>query len=134
MIMNYLFLAIQQSPEDLNFGMMFLRMVLFLGLILILIYVVLKKVLPLLIRSQGLRSRTVKILERVPLDQRRSLLVVEVQEKVYLIGSAEGQINVLMELDRDKLASQVTTGQKASSFEDILKKTLLKSKSKESTE
>ena len=120
----YLLAAAEAVPvEPIDFGMLILRMLIFLGLILLLIYVVLRKGLPLLMQAQGLRNRTVKILERVPVDQKRSLLVVEVQERVYLLGSAEGQINVLMELDREKLPMHPAPAEKPGRFEEILKKT-----------
>jgi flagellar protein FliO/FliZ len=117
------------SGEEINFGMLFVRMVLFLLLVLGLIYVLLRKVLPMVIQAPGFGNRTVKILERVPLDQKRSLLVVEVQEKVYLIGAAEGQINVLMELDREKITAQVASSQKPPTFQEVLKKTFSRQKS-----
>lgn len=129
--MNYIFLvaALQQAPEDINFGMLILRMLIFLALVIALIYFLLRKVLPSLMRMTAFKNPTIRILERVPLDQRRSMLVIEVQEKVYLVGSAEGQINILMELDRDKLPAKPALGQKSSrGFEEILKKTLLKTK------
>ena len=119
----FLLVAAQaQPPEDLDFGMLILRMLIFLGIVLALIYIVLRKGLPLLMQAQGFKNRTIKILERVPVDQKRTLLVVEVQERVYLMGSAEGQINVLMELDRDKMDLRTAPGEK-SRFEAILSKT-----------
>lgn len=128
----FLFLAAQAGPpEDLNFGMLALRMFFFLGIVLILIYFVLRKVLPMMIHAPGFRNRTVRILERVAVDQKRSLLVVEVQEKVFLLGSAEGQINVLMELDKDKMHVQAATGNKTSTFDDVLKKSFFKPKLQE---
>lgn len=114
------YLLTVQPPPELNFGMMFLRMLIFLGLVLVLIYFVLRKGLPLLMQTQGFRNKTIKIMERVPIDQKRSLLVVEIQGKVYLLGSAEGQINLLMELDRDKLAKEPETVKR--NFADVLKK------------
>lgn len=119
----FLLIAAQpQAPEDLDFGMLIFRMLIFLGIVLAIIYVVLRKGLPLLMQAQGFKNRTIKILERVPVDQKRTLLVVEVQERVYLLGSAEGQINVLMELDRDKMDLRTAPGEK-SRFEAILNKT-----------
>lgn len=129
--MNYIFLVavLQQAPEEINFGMLILRMLIFLALVIALIYFVLRKVLPSLMRMTAFKNQTIRILERVPLDQRRSMLVIEVQEKVYLVGSAEGQINILMELDREKLPAKPAFGQKSPrGFEEILKKTLLKTK------
>jgi flagellar protein FliO/FliZ len=122
--MNLFLLAVDsQPPEGVDFGMLMIRMLIFLGVVIALIYIVLRKGLPLLMQAQGFRNRTVKILERVPVDQKRTLLVVEVQDRVYLLGSAEGQINVLMELDRDKMNLQSVPGEK-SKFEQILKKTV----------
>lgn len=120
-----LFSAYQEMPaEEINFGMLILRMFLFLGLILILIYFVLKKLLPFLIKNAGVRNKVVKIVERIPLDPKKSLLVIEVQERTYLIGSTEGQINVLMELDRDKLDLKPPAAPTASNFDNVLKKVL----------
>lgn len=118
------------TPDDINFGALFLRMLIFLGLTILLIVFLLKKVLPLLVPgTQRLSTKTIRVLERVPIDQRKSLLIVEVQEKTYLLGSAEGQINVLMELDREKIISQEANVSKQTSFSDILRKTLSKQKS-----
>jgi flagellar biosynthetic protein FliO len=127
-----LLLAAQAAPpEDLNFGMLALRMFFFLGIVLILIYFVLRKVLPLLVQAPAFRNRTIRILERMPVDQKRSLLVVEIQERVFLLGSAEGQINVLMELDKDKMNVQPATGNKSKVFDDVLKKAFFKPKLQE---
>ena len=109
-------LGLQETPlPELNFGWLMLRMLIFLALVLVLIYFVLRKVLPMLMQTPHTQNRAVKIIDRVPIDQKRSLLVVEVQDRIYLLGSAEGQINVLMELDRDKIQF-ATTERKASSF------------------
>ena len=128
--MNGFFMIAQEvtGPEEINFGMLFLRMVIFLALVLLLIYILLRKVLPMIMRAPGYANRTIRILERVPLDPKRSLLVVEVQDKVYLIGAAEGQINVMMELDREKMTAPTAAPQRRPTFQEILKKTFSKSK------
>lgn len=124
------FLLVQQDPAvDINFGMLALRMFIFLGLVLVLIYLVLRKFLPMLMQPGSMHNRAIKILERVPIDQKRSLLIVEIQEKAYLLGSAEGQVNVLMELDREKLSVKPAADpQKPQGFESILKRTFHKAK------
>lgn len=123
-----LFLAMQEPApvEEINFGMLIVKMIFFLGIVVALIYVILKKLMPLLIHGAGFRPRSLKILERLPVDQRRSLLVVEVQDKVYLMGSAEGQINVLMELDSEKLHRPISGTETSSGFEQVLKKAFLR--------
>jgi flagellar biosynthetic protein FliO len=125
--MHYFTLVAQTDmPQELDFGMMIVRMLIFLGIVLILIYFVLKKGLPLLVNPSAYGARAVKILERIPVDQKRNLLVVEVQEKVYLLGSAEGQVNVLMELDAEKIKTQQVAAK--GKFENVLKKTFLHKK------
>jgi len=129
--MIFLLQAAQQlnSPEDINFGALFLRMLVFLALTVLLIVFLLKKVLPLVVPgAQHNRTKSIRVLERVPIDQRKSLLVVEIQEKIYLIGSAEGQINILMELDREKVLMPENIDAKPSSFAEVLKKTLSRTK------
>ena len=130
--MNVLLLALQEAPvEEINFGMLIVRMLIFLGLVILLIWVFLRKVLPMISQMPSLRNRNVKILERLPLDGKRSLIVVEVQERVYLLGSAEGQINVLMELDREKMnrGLQVTPG--PVSFDSVFKRMFSRSRPSE---
>ena len=129
--MIFLLQVVQTTPEDINFGALLLRMVVFLGLTVLLIIFLLRKVLPLVIpgAQRQHHTKTIKLLERVPIDQRKSLLVVEIQEKYYLIGSAEGQINILMELDREKiLREDASIAKPAPSFSEILKKTLSREK------
>lgn len=129
--MNVFLLALQESPvEEINFGMLILRMFIFLALVIALIWLLLRKFLPMIAQSPAFRNRNVKIIERVPLDTKRSLLVVEVQERVYLLGSAEGQINVLMELDRQKMNSAVTPAPSVS-FDQVWKRMFMKSRSSE---
>jgi flagellar protein FliO/FliZ len=126
--MNPIFLAVPETPsEEINFGMLILKMIFFLGVVVALIYIILQRVLPLLIHGASFRARSIRILERVPVDQKRSLLVVEIQDKVYLMGSAEGQINILMELDREKLGLKTATEDGSSSrFDQVLKKAFLR--------
>jgi flagellar biosynthetic protein FliO len=130
--MIFLLQAAQQiaAPEEINFGALMLRMVIFLGLILLIIFVVLKKVLPAVLPGIRYRTKNIHILERVPIDQRKSLIIAEIQEKIYLLGCSDGQINILTELDREKLqVSQEPSNQKSLSFSEILKRTLSKEKS-----
>ena len=42
----------------------------------------------------------VKVIDRTPLDQRRSLFVVEVTGRWLLLGSSEGGVQLISELDR----------------------------------
>ena len=130
--MIFLLEAAQQinGPEEINFGALIVRMLIFLGLILLIIFLLLKRVLPLLVPSAQSRTKSIRILERVQIDQRKSLIIAEIQEKVYLLGSSDGQINILLELDREKILAQSPIApSKPLSFSDILKRTLSREKS-----
>jgi flagellar protein FliO/FliZ len=110
--------------------MLLLRTFFFLALVCLLIYFLLRKVLPRVVQMPGIRNRTVKIIERLPLDQKKSLVVVEIQDKAFLLGCSENSINILMELDREKIEIKppVAAGG-AGSFDSVLKKIAFRSKS-----
>ncbi len=118
-----------QPPEEIDFGMLLLRTFFFLGLVCLLIYFLLRKVLPRIIQMPGIRNRTVKIIERLPLDQKKSLVVVEIQDKAFLLGCSENSINILMELDREKMETKPPAAAGSSgSFDSVLKKIAFRSK------
>jgi flagellar biosynthetic protein FliO len=130
--MIFLLQAAQQitGPEEINFGALMLRMIIFLGLTLVIIFFVLKRVLPAVMPAARYKTKNIHILERVPLDQRKSLIIAEIQERIYLLGCSDGQINILTELDREKLQAQVDpSSSKSVTFSEILKRTLSKEKS-----
>lgn len=118
-----------QPPEEIDFGMLLLRTFFFLALVCLLIYFVLRKVLPHLVQVPGIRNRNIKIIERLPLDQKKSLLVVEVQDKAYLLGCSENSINILMELDREKMEVKPPVASGTGGFDSVLKKIAFRSKS-----
>ncbi len=69
----------------------------------------------------GLGGGRVRVLERVPLDPRRSLYLVQVGEKVLLIGGGDGAApTVLTELDPADLPPEPE--RRAASFADVLKR------------
>jgi flagellar protein FliO/FliZ len=118
-----------QPPEEIDFSMLLLRTFFFLGLVCLLIYFLLRKVLPRVAQLPGVRNRTLKIIERLPLDQKKSLVVVEIQDKAFLIGCSENSVNILMELDREKLEVKPPVQPPAVSFDSVLKKISFRSKS-----
>ena len=120
-----------QPPEEIDFSMLLLRTFFFLALVCLLIYFLLRKVLPRIVQLPGLHNRTVKIIERLPLDQKKSLVVVEIQDKAFLLGCSENSINILMELDREKMEIKppVAAAGGSSGFDSVLKKIAFRSKS-----
>ncbi|MFH1436211.1 MAG: flagellar biosynthetic protein FliO [Pseudomonadota bacterium] len=72
--------------------------------------------------SFGLKGRNIKVLETMPLGYKRSLHIVEVSGKVLLLGSSDGGISVLAQLESDKLVLPDPKGKLVGSrFLDILK-------------
>lgn len=80
---------------------MFTQTILALGFVCLLAWVVLRVVLPRLI-VVGRGKSMVKVIDRTPLDQRRSLYVVEVTGRWMLIASSEGGVQLISELDAEK--------------------------------
>jgi flagellar protein FliO/FliZ len=93
------------GPEQFQSGSsllwMFVQTILALGFVCLLAYVVLRVVLPRLNVRTGGKSM-VNVIDRTPLDQRRSLYVVEVTGRWLLIASSEGGVQLISELDAEK--------------------------------
>ena len=71
----------------------------------------------------GAGGKHVKVLERVALDARRTLWVVEIGEKVLLIGAGDGASpTTLAELPTDALLRD-PAGQGGPSFAEVLRRT-----------
>ena len=85
-----------------GYGVSLLQTLLALAAVCILAWVVLRWSAK---RGLGIGGgRRVKVLERVPLDHRRALYLVEVAGRVLLIGAGDASApNVLAELDPDEL-------------------------------
>jgi len=92
-----------EPPEfdDLNLGWVLLRTMLVLAMVITLAWLTLSVGLR---RLLGIRpvagTNVVTVLERVPLDQKRALFVVEAAGEVLLIGGADASLNLISKLDR----------------------------------
>jgi flagellar protein FliO/FliZ len=86
---------------ELDLGWTLARTMVVLGLVVALVYLTLNVGLRKLL---GIRpvvgASVVTVLERVPLDQRRSLFVVEAAGEVLLIGGSDASLSLLSKLDR----------------------------------
>ncbi|RZO47765.1 MAG: flagellar biosynthetic protein FliO [Sandaracinaceae bacterium] len=90
-----------QSGVPGGYGVALLQTLLALAAVCILAWVVLKWSSR---RGLGLSGRRVKIIERVPLDGRRSLYLIEVAGRVLLVGAGDqGAPSVLAEIDPEEL-------------------------------
>jgi flagellar biosynthetic protein FliO len=68
-----------------------------------------------LVGARG-RARGMDVLARLPLEPRRSLYVVEVAGKTLLVGTSEMGLNVLSELDGERVRADVDRGRGAGGF------------------
>lgn len=69
-------------------------------------YVVLRLLLPRLkFGAHTKNSNIIRVVERVGVDQRRSLMVVEVAGKCLLVGSSENGVNLVSELDAEAVSA-----------------------------
>lgn len=100
---------------DLNLGWTLVRTMVVLGMVIALVYLTLNVGLRKLL---GIRptvgTSVVTVLERVALDQRRSLFVVEAAGEVLLIGGSDNSLSLLSKLDRaevDRIRAARASGQ-----------------------
>ena len=85
----------------------FIQMVVVLTAVCLLAYLLLGKVLPRLMRVRlpDAPQRVLKIIDRVPLDQRGALLVVAVGETYFLVGVSQGGIHLISRLEADSVST-----------------------------
>jgi flagellar biogenesis protein FliO len=93
-----------EEPESL--GWMLLRTVLVFGLVVLSIYLTLNVGLRRLMGLQGVpmgRPSVVSVVERVALDQRRTLFVLKAADEYLLVGGGEGGLQLLSKLDTESV-------------------------------
>lgn len=90
------------AQQDLGslLGALF-KMLAVLGVICLLAYFLLGKVLPRLMRvpMPTASQKLLTVVDRLPIDQKRTLLVVAVGEQHFLVGAADAGINLISRLD-----------------------------------
>ena len=100
-----------EPPElaagELDLGWTLVRTAVVLGLVIALVYLTLNVGLRRLLGLKGLGGPgLVKVLERVPLDQRRTLYVVEAAGEVLLVGASDGSLGLITRLDAAEVSRQ----------------------------
>ncbi len=110
---------LQARPEATlpgGYGAALVQTLLALGGVCVLAWVVLRWASR---RGLGVgRGQRIKVVERVPLDARRALFLVEVGGKMLLVATGDGAPTLLTELD----PADVPTPEKPASFADVLKR------------
>jgi flagellar protein FliO/FliZ len=104
------------KPEQFQSGgsllWTFLQTIVALGFVCLLAYVLLRYVLPRVNVASNSKS-IVRVVDRVPIDQKRSLYVVEVTGRWLLLGSSETGMNLISELDAEKAQAEVAARKSA---------------------
>ncbi len=92
---------VKEKIMDYNFWIMILKIVVFLPLVLMLFYISIKYGGN---KLQGIQNgRFIKVLERVPLSKENSLIVAKIGDKGYVLTSAQGKVDTLLELSEEEL-------------------------------
>jgi flagellar protein FliO/FliZ len=92
--------GLEEEPESL--GWMLTRTLLVFGAVVASIYLTLNVGLRKLMGLQGVpagRPSVVSVLERIPLDQRRTLFVLKAADEYLLVGGGESGLQLLSKLD-----------------------------------
>lgn len=95
------------SDEGRSLGGAVLQMIIVLAGVSLLAYLLLGKLLPKIMRvpSPTGRPRLMRIVDRLPIDQRRAMLIVAIGEEYFLIGASEGGLELISRLDADTVRS-----------------------------
>lgn len=96
------------SPENESLGWTLFRTVVVLGLVLGIIYLTLnyglRRLMGLRPVGGGGREPLVAVMERIPLDPKRSMFVLKAAGEYLLVGGGEGSLNLICKLDPAEVA------------------------------
>jgi flagellar protein FliO/FliZ len=53
----------------------------------------------------------VQVIDRLPIDQRRSIMVLKIGEHFFLVGASEGGINLISKLETEEIAEALAAQQ-----------------------
>jgi flagellar biosynthetic protein FliO len=111
----------QQNQMDLRKAVV--RTMLSLGIVIILLFGFIwgVKWLQTKARTTYQTTRALKVMESLPLGPKKSIHLVKAADRVFVLGAADGQISMLLELKKDEIAKlQENNTKKARSFSKAL--------------
>lgn len=99
------------AREGKSLGGAIVQMIVVLGGVVLLVYLVLGKLLPKLLRvpTPGGRPRLMRLVDRLPIDQKKSLIIVAIGEDYFLVSAADGGMELISRLDADTVRRAQTT-------------------------
>jgi flagellar biogenesis protein FliO len=112
--------AVTALPETGGYGLFLVETLLILVAICALAYVVLRFGVRRLYGGPAGQGGPVKVLQRVALEPRRALYVIEAAGKTLLVASAESGMTLVSELDADAVARSLAQQPRRASFLDLL--------------
>ncbi len=85
-----------------DFTWLFIKMLAGLLLVLGLAFILIRVILPKTKMGRSRRNSWVSLIDRYPLDQHKSLYIVKIMERYFVLGSAENSINLVTELTQEE--------------------------------
>jgi flagellar biosynthetic protein FliO len=87
------------SPSSIDFTWVFLKTIFAMVAVIAVAILVIRYIIPKLTLGRTKTSRSdLQIVDRIPLDGRKSLYLIQIERKRYLLASTEHQINLISEL------------------------------------
>ncbi len=114
-------LASDGAAPPSGYGPLLLEMVLVLGGVCLLAWVSLRWGLKRFVAPDRHSSGAMEVLARLPLEPRRSLLVVRVASRCLLLSSSENGVETVAELDSEDALAFAEQTPDRSSFRDVLR-------------
>ena len=103
---------------DSAFDASFIKIIIFLPVVLLLIYISLRLGGSQIMKIGG--GKLIKVIERVPVSSKSFLCIAIINEKPYVISSTEEKIEILMELPVESLEKLKQSQDVCSNFKDNL--------------
>ncbi len=97
--------ALSDDSGETSLWPTFVRTVIMLTAVSLLAYLLLGKLLPRLMRIEPPTAprRLLKVVDRLAIDQKRSIMVLKLGDEYYLVGAAEQNISMMSKLDSDRV-------------------------------
>lgn len=91
--------AVALGAGSLDFTWLFLKMIFAMIVVIALAIVILRYVVPKLGLHRGASGRTdLRVVDRIPLDSRKSLFVLEVEGRRLLLGASDNHVGLVADL------------------------------------